>query len=216
MLQIIFLSLLSYSDQLKVAVIDSGFNTAYIKQVNVCKDGLINTTFGTPSDDVSDKLGHGTSVLGTIVKNNKNKDVCFYIIKTDFSVPSYLLALLKAVESDAKIIHISAGGYTPLKIEEYLVKRHLNKTRFFVAAAGNDSLDLNKNCNYYPACLDSRVFMISNKKLYSNKHKDAIIMDKDGEGVEVFGIHKHGTSQSAAYFTAFLLNFLKDHPEWTR
>lgn len=102
------------------------------------------------------------------------------------------------------IIHISAGGLGFILKEEIQINHLLKKNIKIVAAAGNEQMNLDLNCNYYPACYDKRIYVIGNYGNYSNYGNvvDKYINGKDQTG---FGVTLSGTSQSAAKFTNELL-----------
>jgi len=190
---------------LKVAVIDTGFNPKYSNQANLCESGHKDFS----GEGLFDYNGHGTNVIGLIVKHSSTKNYCIIIIKAfamkSPKTKSYIVeALQYAYDIKADIINLSAGGEKPISSEKRIVMKILNKKQIFVTAAGNNGKNLDKACTYYPACYDKRIIVVGDKNKYSNygKYVDAI---QNGKNQTAFGQTMSGTSQSTAIFTGLLL-----------
>lgn len=194
----------SNAKETRVAVIDGGFDPFITSKLNVC-DKEMPKIFGKITEH---GIQHGTNVAGLIQKYaGKKHKYCFILITGLTSQRSLNQALQYALDKKADIINISGGGYKPNKKENKLVLKLLDNKVIIFAATGNNSIDLNKDCYFYPACYDKRIKAVTNSEHYANKLNRAIISNKDGSGDTVFNIELYGTSQSTAIETGrFLLN----------
>lgn len=202
-------SLLVYTAPIKVAVIDTGYNSSNMFNASLCESGHKDFTEdqiynnGIPAD----LHGHGTNVAGLIhqhasgvvlnkeiIKNfpydkmsalkKKNTGYCLVIIKA-FSLKSnlkwYIDALKYAETLKVQIVNISAGGYSKEKEELALIKKMLDNKKIIVAAAGNDGKDIDLE-PYYPASADDRVVVVGNSnKDIKKETNNKIFIKKDLE-----------------------------------
>jgi subtilisin family serine protease len=191
--------------KLKVAVIDTGLDLRYVQSVPLCPSEHKDFT----GEGLKDIHGHGTNVIGLIVNNAQSKNYCIVIIKAYAFKNQQKAFLTEALEYayniGANIINLSGGGQEPIEKERQIVKKILDAKRTLVVAAGNDKLDLDTNCNYYPACYDKRIYVIGSYSDYSN-YGNFVDTFYDGTNKTAFGITMSGTSQSTAIFTGKLLN----------
>lgn len=193
---------------IRVAIIDTGLKQEYAKNVPMCPDGHRDFT----KEGFNDTHGHGTNVTGLITSNIKTLKYCVILIKAYKFNPEPKVYLTEALEHtskvNAQIVNISSGGLGEIAREKTAILKLLNKGVTIVAAAGNNSLDLDKDCNYYPACYDKRIYVIGNKSKTSNHGKivDDILNGNNQTG---FGITLTGTSQSTAVFTNQLLKTIE-------
>lgn len=195
---------------LRVAVLDTGFDPVLDHAINRC-DASLDRDF---TDNKVFNPDHGTNVVGLIQKYAKNADFCFIIIKWYAPGAKNGENLTKALEYAAKIkpdiVNISAGGTGKNEKEAEAVKKLVNSGIVVVAAAGNESTDLNKDCNYYPACYNDDIFVVGAtdpSKRYSNygdKHVDIVV---GGTGT-AYGITLTGTSQATAKATGMIVRQL--------
>lgn len=200
-----------YANPIKVAIIDTGLNTEYIDKVPLCKNGIKDFT----KEGLQDYHGHGTNITGIVVNNVKTKNYCIVLIKAfayrdRSNVKQYIVqALQYAYDINADVINLSSGGSGSDTNERKIVLKILDKHIKLVAAAGNDDLDLDKNCSYYPACYDKRIFAVGNMGVYSNYgNRVATIPNDMGTNITAFGVTLYGTSQSTAVFTSKVINSL--------
>lgn len=204
-LGILLLSIqLHSSPMIKVAVIDTGLQLSHFKDIKLCKSGHKDFT-GEGFDDIN---GHGTNIAGLITKYAKNDNYCLIVIKAysfKTNTKAYITeALTYAYKLGVNIINLSGGGQYPISKERQIVSRILNAKITLIVASGNDHLNLDKSCNFYPACYDKRIYVIGSIGKYSNYGKvvDQVI---DGNSRTGFGITLSGSSQSTSIFTGQLL-----------
>jgi subtilisin family serine protease len=134
---------------LKIAVIDSGLNGRSDK---LCSTGHYDFIADKAGVGV-DKLGHGTKIVKAIETYAKG-DYCIVVLKV-FPEPSKDLvdrAVTYAVAQGATVINMSIQGDRFL-LAEYLAMRDatVKGVKIFIAA-GNVGMDLDQNCETYPAC----------------------------------------------------------------
>lgn len=170
----------AHSKQIRVAVIDTGINLKIASKIPLCKSGHKDFT----KSSLDDHHGHGTNVSGLIDQYAKNVtfkvsippnidkihiNYCQIILKFYDTEKSPLRtednmtdAINWAVNLNVDIINISGGGKVPVKAERILIKKALDAGIIVVVAAGNDSKDLGKNGQYYPAMYDKRIIVVGN------------------------------------------------------
>lgn len=193
-------------NQIKVAVIDTGIKYSYISQTPLCESGHKDFT----GEGLADIHGHGTNVVGLIVKNAKVSKYCIILIKAygfkNGKTTQFISQALHYADIiGADIVNISGGGAGFIKDEYKSVKSLLDRGAVIVAAAGNDKLNLDENCDYYPACYDKRILVVGSFDSYSNYGK-IVDIKLDGRNKTAFGVMLSGTSQSTAQFTGLILN----------
>lgn len=201
-------SMSSYGKTIKVAVLDTGFKVKKAKYIKLCGSGHKDFT-GQGLEDVH---GHGTNITGLVSQGNKDIDYCVVIVKI-FGWLAPLETSIKALNYvrtlDVDIVNLSYGGKVFSYREQQAVLKLLDKGVMVVAAAGNEGDNLDRKCNYFPACYDKRIHNIGNigyKTNYGKKHIDIII---DGNNKTSLGLTMSGTSQSAAIYTQRMIRKLR-------
>ena len=194
----------SYAKTVKVAVIDTGISSLAEKSLKVCEKHDFSNT------GPEDHHGHGTNVAGLIGLENKDIDYCLIILKymdrPGLNTESYLKALKKAVELKPDVLNLSLGGFSFLKEEAVYIKQLLDNGTEIVVSAGNENMNLNLGCNYYPACLDKRLHVIGN--ISQSNYGRIVDVVIDGQNKQAFNIVLSGSSQSAALYTKYLIRNL--------
>lgn len=219
---ILALPQLSYSKPIIVAVIDTGFGYNGLgKKAKLCKTGHKDFTteraiapgYNTIDPIPKDYMGHGTNIVGIIDAQVKSSNYCIVIIKyfslNSDNLESSLNAIKYAIEINANYINYSSNGRTKNTAEIVVVKRFLDKGGVFVAAAGNEGVDLHK-INMYPAMSDSRVIVVGNlglngKKATSSNYGLPVTIWETGTNIDGFGLVMTGTSQATAIVTSKMI-----------
>jgi hypothetical protein len=197
---------------LKVAVIDTGFS-AKNDAVPQCPTGAKDFT----GEGLEDHYGHGTNISGLIDKHAKGSNYCQIILKyytvrasEDNSIKHELLAFRYAIDQKVDFINFSSTGSLYSKEEYALIKEALDKGITVVVPAGNEDINLDKNCKVYPACLDSRLVVVSRNdfdaKIRRNYGYGKIVdFYEDGYMQSALGVAQSGTSQATAITTGKLI-----------
>lgn len=167
----------SNTKQIKVAIIDTGIDKSMLDKDFLCKEGHKDLT-GT---GLHDNHGHGTHIAGLIEQyakdvvldrgdsidklNSTSANFCLVIIKyydpksTSDSLNNSIEAIEWAIKQHVDVINYSAGGTQPSALEKQKVIKALNKGIKFIAAAGNESSNIDK-VGYYPAKYDRRIYIV--------------------------------------------------------
>lgn len=130
-----------------IAVIDTGFNADEFE---------IDGIYSVVEDDGSDKAGHGTSIISTILAENPDANIISIKAmnsESNGSATDIVEAIDLAVEKGASIINLSAIGKATKQniIINDAIKRASDKGITVVVAAGNQNDDV---ANYVGANLD--------------------------------------------------------------
>lgn len=186
-------SSLCFGRQVRIAVLDSGLSQ--IKGVKLCENpiDLTRTTIASEFDHHGDNVTH-------IISDGLN-DYCIYHLKVFSPTNPYPLykAVYEAIRLKVDIINISGGGPGSDDHEKAAFRYAAFKHVIVIAAAGNESNDLDKDCNFYPACYES-VISVGNIGRKSN-YGEFIDVWMHGINVTAGGVTLSGTSQAAAMFT---------------
>lgn len=201
---------------IKVAIIDSGItDTSGIK---LCAPP-VNFTAKESLD--AEYHGHGDNITHIITDGLEKQNYCVYILKA-FSeentnnLVSSTFAMGYAIDKNVDIINVSSGGKSNWIIEEAVVKLALNRGIKIVAAAGNENQNLDKVCDYFPACIPG-VFAIGNLQQNGEREKHSnygnyIKIWKKGTLITAGGVTMTGTSQATALATRdILIKMLKEN-----
>ena len=212
------------NDKIVIAVIDTGFDSKYEKDVKLCKTG--HKSFVTGDESIKDDHGHGTHIAGLIAQNIK-VDYCVIIIKyyspkavAQDNLVNTIKSFKHAIDQNVDMINYSGGGINPDKREKLVIEKALDKDIIIVAAAGNEGLDF-KDQTYYPAMYDKRIIVVGN--LYTNdedtverhptsNYGDEVDIQVFGTDIKsVNGKKMTGTSQSTAIVTGRLAKYTKQY-----
>lgn len=206
---------------LKVAVVDTGLDLTDPRlKDHLCSSGHKNFVKNQTLEDVN---GHGTFVAGLIEQYAKNGNYCLLIYKYYDDSESGMgnlerevLAFQEAIDNEADIINLSAGGSSFDELEYITIKNNPNVT--FVISAGNDgeNLDLPGN-KYFPAS-----YWLKNEVVVENINEDGTLahtsnysvktnVKEVGENSLSYFPHDRagylsGTSMSAAIHTGKLID----------
>lgn len=214
-LLIFLLSFQLHAKQYKVAVIDTGIDPLYSVKANLCKTG--HKTY-IPDEGLVDYVKHGTNVIGLINQYAGAKTnfciilIKYYSKKNSNTMITFLQALKYAHSLNPDIIHYSGGGFSKSVIEKKIVKQILDDNIQLVVAAGNENINLDETCIYFPACYDKRIWVIGAKDFKSSNKGKIVDIYLNGKEQTAYGVTLTGTSQAAAIFTGMLLNQLSRLP----
>lgn len=198
--------------QIRVAVLDTGIRNA--ENLPLCGESKDLTGEG-----LVDLHGHGTNVSYLIKRYAGNADYCIIPIKYySTEAPGFLnlkrtkQALRLALKYKVDVI-VYAGGGPSINLEEkQLITEALDKNIKIVVAAGNNRHNLDKSCNYFPACYDSRIIVAGcahNGRICSfGNYGKVVDFYEDGLRVTAGGITFSGTSQATAIRAGKLINQL--------
>ncbi len=231
-----------------VAIIDTGAdinhpelkNNIWINSKEIPSNGIDDDNNGFVDDvhgwnfvnntsNPFDAHGHGTHVTG-IVKSVAPK-VKFMILKyfdpkslSDKNLSNTVRAIDYAVEMGAHIINYSGGGFGSNPDEEAAIKRALDKNILFVAAAGNDTTNTDRN-GFYPASYDlSNIISVASlteeSNLVDSSNYGKKTIDIAAPGKEIYSTlpkgrygKMTGTSQATAFVTGALAMLLDQNRE---
>jgi len=182
------MQLAKQNSKVVIAVIDTGLDSKYKKDVKLCKTGhrnfaemnmaclkgdeeceTVRKKHKFDENNIEDGGNyHGTHVAGLIAKNITT-DYCLMIIKWySHDINKYSNNLINsnkafrwAIDHNVDMINYSAGGPEPGPQEQALILEALDKNIIVVTAAGNESVSF-KHQAYFPALYDKRVIVVGN------------------------------------------------------
>lgn len=192
-------------------------------------DDLHGWNFVNNTNQPFDSHGHGTHITGII--HNVAPKVSFMILKyfdpkslSDKNLSNTVRAIDYAVEMGAHIINYSGGGFGSNPKEKEAIQRAKEKNVLFVAAAGNDSTNSDKD-SFYPASYD-----LSNIISVASITEDSQLVESSNYGVKTIDIaapgnaiystlpngrygKMTGTSQATAFVTGVLAILMDVQPD---
>lgn len=152
----------------KIAVIDSGYDPARAYEpAKLCKTGHYD--FFTKTANVAYYHVHGTHVADVLVEKLKDVDYCliiFQVFTETFSdgpkagAKDIAQALHDSIGLGVTAINMSFGSFVAVKEEEQALKATATVPIPAFVAAGNDHMDLDKKCGYFPACYSAKNIVI--------------------------------------------------------
>jgi hypothetical protein len=218
LLSLLLFTSISEAKLLKIAILDSGLQSGYINSLPLCPSG--HKSFISSAWDVDDGKGHGTNIALTIQKYiGKAPDYCLLIIKVVSVNTRETNVLPEAIdyarEQRASIINISLSGVDSIDEEQMAIQRALNRNMVVFVAAGNDSQNLDKNCNIYPACYQFKTnqkgfgvignYRTPGVRHFTSNYGSVVNMWEIGTDIKTFDITMTGTSQATAVATGKLV-----------
>ncbi len=194
-------------DPVKIAVIDSGIDTAH----DVFKNITLETGWNTIDNNATmyDDVGHGTHMAGIIALNAPNSIIIPYKIAgaNGGELSNVLTAYQMAIDNGALVINSSFGVVNDSYSLKKLVKKAQKKGIVIVAAAGNNSAE----GPFYPAEYSESIAIASVDLLGQKMPKSnygywvdlASLGDKVSSAVpgNTYA-YKSGTSPATAYVSA--------------
>lgn len=211
-------------------MIDTGFGKGMADpKIKLCKYGHKDFTNGPTTDEYNlavpvpvDEHGHGTHVAGLIDKyaREAGANYCIVILKY-FTVESE--GIVNLARSNAAIryanllkadyINYSGGGIVRSEDEEMSIEQFLDRGGKFVAAAGNEGINIDF-FHFYPASYDDRIVKVGGLDKDGNRMKmsDYGKNVRFEQGKNVFSTlpggqfgYMSGTSQATAIATGKLV-----------
>ncbi len=224
----------NFNKEIIVAVIDTGIDPNHqdLKN-NVWRDNFLLNVFGwnfvTDQPNPYDHHGHGTHVAG-IIKSVNNKVIILpikYYSETNTGIVNLrntIKSIYYAINNGARIINYSGGG-PEFSEDEYLAfKEAERKNILIVAAAGNNSQNIDMLENfYYPASYRlSNIIVVTGSDIkdklvpFSNWGRKSVDVTAPGENIysTIPGSYGYmsGTSQATAFVTGISSLILNKKP----
>lgn len=193
---------INYDTSVKVAVVDTGVNCSHeditcFEQYNAITDSPIQ----------KDDNGHGSHVAGTICGNGSNHKgitgvarscrlgaIKFMNASGSGSLFDAVRGIQWAIKNDYQIINNSWGGGGKSKILEDAINEATQKGIIFVAAAGNEANDNDRNPKY-PASYENAFSVASidrNGSLSSFSNYGSKTVDVAAPGRDILSIDSKG------------------------
>lgn len=205
----------------RVVIIDSGLDYRLLTKDYMCKDIAIVSN----KSDYGPWSTHGTTVTSIVNLNMDKSSFCITMVISDESqisqgVPFYAYKVVNRLKS---VYVVNMSYRWPLyNNTDYLnIKKAIEKGIRFVAAAGNESVDIGSVCMIYPACYAKLLEKERNESFTrqpSNQYRHFFtivgapeqysnygsIVDIYVEGDPLPDKRIHGTSMSTALYTGYL------------
>ena len=203
--------------ELRIVILDTGFTRTPASKIKLCKSGSKDLTgYG-----IHDDTGHGSHIANIIADRLQDVEYCAIIIKW-FSIglspaerEETTLESFKYIDTlkDIALVNYSAGGPGSSTEERDIIQSLVTKGIKIVVAAGNNNHNLDKACNFFPACYNILgMYVVGNGVSVKTKSKSSnfgkkVTQWENGEDVManagIFGnIKLTGTSQATAIASA--------------
>lgn len=210
-----------------IAVIDSGCDINH-ESLKGNITGVRNFTDedGKNQNIVTDRVGHGTHVIGTIAANGNNNTIMgvapkssIYALKaidrTGSGKLSWVVnAIYYAIDKNVDIISMSLGMSESNDKLEKAVKEAINKNILVVCAAGNEGHGSADNFNYsYPAAYVDVISVgaVDKRGIPANFSNANLVIDLVAPGVDIISTYPSnqfaslsGTSMATPHVTGSL------------
>lgn len=207
----------------KILIMDSGvFLTSRLKPF-LCDSGHKSFLDEKRSNPLEDESGssHGTMVATVISEYIDPNTHCIVIYRTfpkeggSVATMAYMHGLIEAKKHkfDAIVIPMEDVGYYLDEVKLY--KELTENSRIFIAT-GNDTKDLDKKCDVYPACLATQINsknfrVVGDEKGEFNLGK--LINECEPSEYSLNGLDYKGTSVSTARAAARYVIQIKDNSQ---
>ncbi len=200
-------------ENIRVAVIDSGMDVSH----PIFADHVLEKGWNTFNNDENpyDDVGHGTHVAGIIAQHSPHATLIPYKIAsaTGGRLSNVIEGIHEAIADDVDVLNMSFGLFSPSESLEKLIKEASENNIVVIAAAGNEG----SSAGFYPATYSSSIAVASvdadGNPLPRSNFGTWISVAANGSTIysalpdNDYGT-KTGTSQSAAYVSALVANFL--------
>lgn len=203
---------------IKIAIIDTGYALGSVPNLKLCMDGHYNFETGQPKLGVSSKYpDHGIKVASIIADALKDVDYCiiFYQIQRPLGISIFDVALAASMAASHNVVavNISLSGISHNITEFRALYMLSNQAKLFLVA-GNNNLDLKKNCIIFPACYKIPLATVVGaldgepRAAYSNYNKGLITTWEQGS-ITWRGTKDAGTSYAAPRaLSRYVLSFV--------
>jgi hypothetical protein len=211
---LIFASEVFSLERKKIVVIDTGVSISQKSKDYMCDHGVLSAV----DDKGLAQHPHGSNITGLIGDQINSKEYCIVSIKfhSGFGGEGAMEGLNKSLDmvleqKNVIWVNMSLAG-DGFNIKEYVLLNKINSQNIGMSvAAGNDGVNLNKECNTYPACYKT---MVKNTSLFRvigsstsignfKSNYGNIVEDKE-DGVQKGIPSLTGTSQATAIYTGKL------------
>lgn len=206
----------------KIAVIDTGYDPQRATApTTICRTGHYDYHTETPNVAFIDP--HGTYVINVLAEKLKGVSYCLLIYQvftdaTRLSASNMGDAIDRALAQGATEINISIAGlsFESGMLKEAMRKASTLKVPIFVAA-GNQGINLDKNCYVHPACYHFRDVIVVGAQSEANPHEHASISNYGKKSVDIWApgyyddgnVTEFGTSFAAPRALAEYVMFLE-------
>ena len=197
----------------RIVIIDSGARTSSMAKYadKLCLNG--HTSYvGLIDIDLS---GHGTNLLGIVAPSVDKNTQCITIVKSwqeALTEKEETAAFLKALVYVSQLqnvgfVNISITGSDPQEGELEALKTLTLVGAKVVVAAGNNSKDLGKICNIFPACypVKKNFYVVASVPSAYSNYGGPVNAEENGNKVCADGICLTGSSQATAVHTSKLI-----------
>jgi subtilisin family serine protease len=192
----------------KIAIIDSGYDpTRATAPLVTCKTGHYD--YFTKTANLAFQGEHGTRVASIVANKLKEVDYCVVVYQVS-TIPNAPLpmnsndladAINLAIAEQVDAINISAGGVgTQSSIERAALVTAANLGISVFVAAGNNSQNLDKDCNYYPACYKIKGVIVVGAQDYDDPKQPANYSNY-GKIVDLWGPGYYQEYRGTSYAT---------------
>jgi len=183
---LLFLVTACFADERnKIVLVDTGINLTEQLSPYICKDGH----FGVYKP-LQDENGHGSAIASLMSKYINRDKTCIISYRwisgyegneSDLNV--VLHHLYKNYSKDIKIVNMSLGGPSRNNREKNVILNLISMGLKVVVAAGNENTDLDKTCNYFPACYEIKshnFFVVTSKNTPLRNYGGPAIYKENG------------------------------------
>lgn len=208
-------------DRKKILLLDGGVNPSPLLRPFLCRDGHKSFLPGDQSNPLEDVIGHGTMIATVISEYINPKTHCLVIYRTfakeggAIATKAYMHGLLDSRDHKYEVIVIAMEdeGYY---LDEIKVFKELTENSRIFIATGNDTKDLDKKCDVYPACLATQINsknfrVVGDEKGEFNLGK--LINEREPSEYSLNGLDYKGTSVSTARAAARYVIQIEDNSQ---
>ncbi len=211
----------------KIAVLDTGYDPARAQHpAKLCSTGHYD--FSTHTANVNYVHTHGTEVIDLIAEKLKDIDYCIIVFQVfdsgkrdttgnfQFYATSVEQSLNDAIGLKVAAVNASYGGLKSLEPEKNGFRNLATAKIPAFVAAGNEQMNFDKACNYFPACYLFKNIIVVGAQDYENP-KRHYSESNYGKRVDIWapgyykgtdGIMSRGTSYAAPRALAEYILFL--------